>query len=99
MKNISAQVILKPAVLQDAFSVVDMFRRAGFIAGPLVANNFSITAPAPLFEKYFGAASEQASSARQQSELPLDGLPPETRNAVEAVVFTKPPDFGPGGNY
>jgi hypothetical protein len=31
--------------------------------------------------------------------LPLDGLPQVARQAIEAVIFTTPPDFGPGGKY
>jgi len=99
MQTPSAQVILKPSALHDAPSVVAAFRHAGFSVGPLVANNFSITAPVSLFETHFGVAPAQGTRARQQPELPLDALPPIARNAVEAVVFTKPPDFGPGGNY
>ncbi|MEA2904738.1 MAG: hypothetical protein QOI12_2125 [Alphaproteobacteria bacterium] len=99
MPSIPAQVVLKPDALADAPSVLQAFRDAGFTTGPLIANNFSIEAPAPLFDKYFGDAAARASHAKGTTELPLDALPPASRDAIEAVVFTRPPDFGPGGNY
>jgi hypothetical protein len=92
--KLSAQVILKPEALKSAALVAEALRKENFVVGPLVANNFSIEASPSLFGRYFGVAH-----AGPPYELPLDGLPQVARQAIEAVIFTTPPDFGPGGKY
>ncbi|HYN22428.1 MAG TPA: hypothetical protein VE078_15815 [Thermoanaerobaculia bacterium] len=64
---------------------------AGFEAGPLVGNSFSITAPAKTFEKVFGTGVREAASEGRE----LDDLPGSLAKDVAAVTFTPPPDFGP----
>ena len=77
---------------------------AGFEVGNVVANSFSITAPAATFEKVFGArirrdpqrgAVKEAGQAGTL-ELPLKKLEREVAGVIEAVTFSPPPDFGPG---
>jgi hypothetical protein len=85
--------------MHTASAVVEAFRYAGFSTGPLVANNFSIEGADVLFKKYFSITPAQALNTRQSTELPLDFLPQAVRAGVQAIVFTKPPDFGPGGAY
>lgn len=87
------------------------FERAGFDVGPLLANNFSITAVPRRFETYFNVTVEasrlqvmkgllvRTNKGSVRSHVPLDSLPPSERDQIEAIVFSKPPDFGPGGNY
>jgi hypothetical protein len=63
------------------------FAQLGFEVGQVFGVSFSITAPRSRVEQTFGTA--------EGLELPLDRLPPEIRQHVEAVTFTPPPDFGP----
>jgi hypothetical protein len=70
----------------------------GFEVGPLVGTSFSISAPGEVFERVFGVKPRPGSKGMLASgsyELPQDGLPLAVRNAVHAVTFTPPPDFGP----
>ena len=108
IEPISAQVVLSAESLSDPEPVINEFTRAGFAVGPLFANSFSITAPSRKFETYFHISLQ--SSAKEgilvrskeksvASNLPLDALPTGIRKGIEAVLFTKPPDFGPAGNY
>jgi hypothetical protein len=77
---------------------------AGFEVGNVVANSFSITAPAATFEKVFGARIRRdpqrgaVTEAGQAGalELPLKKLEREVAGVIEAVTFSPPPDFGPG---
>jgi hypothetical protein len=94
----SAQVILRPSAVPTAPAVIEAFRQAGFTVGPLVANNFSVSGSDDLFEKLFGVGLPETRGVQQETQLPLKRLAPQIRRAVQAVVFTKPPDFGPG-NY
>jgi hypothetical protein len=101
----SAQVILSPGAAK-AHPVAEAFRSAGFDVGPMVADNFSISGPESLFTKYFdvglshtrGGAAVRGRSGVASQHLPLDKLPVDIKPHVGAVVFTPPPDFGPG-NY
>ena len=97
---VSAQVVLRPATAATSKAVMDAFGQAGFAVGDLVANNFSISAPATTFESFFrvqqetlsGIRSSQSVSAR---ELPLESLPMQIRDKIAYVVFSRPLDFGP----
>ncbi len=81
------------------------FRDEGFEVTPRVALSFSIIGPQSLFEKVFRGqltveGEGTAMTARTETgkfELPLESLPPEVAGAVQAVAFTRPPDFGPTG--
>ncbi len=77
---------------------------AGFEVGTLVANNFSITAPAATFEDAFhtklrrdahGGIQCVRDGGSAQSELPLQTPGGELSQHVAAVTFSPPPDFGP----
>jgi hypothetical protein len=96
MENTTAQVILVPEALQRASAIAEEFKRAGFTTGTFVANNFSIAGTRELFESYFGMPSAQTSDTSQERELPLGTLSPELQSAVQAIVMTRRPDFGPG---
>jgi hypothetical protein len=87
---------------------MESFRRRGFVVGPLVANNFSIEAPVATFEEYFGVRLVARPSSGMQIEgvegasafeLPRNALPDPVRDKVTAVLFTRPPDFGPGACF
>jgi hypothetical protein len=100
----SAQVVLRPTTSAVSKAVMDAFGQAGFAVGDLVANNFSITAPAATFGSFFrvqqetlsGIRSSQSVSAR---ELPLEALPMQIRDKIAHVVFSRPLDFGPGAHF
>ena len=68
------------------------FEQAGFDVGPLVANSFSITGPARLFNKVLRTTRAGRSADLQ---LPVKGLPAAVAGVIEAITFTPPPDFGP----
>ena len=80
------------------------FTAAGFEAGPVVGNSFSISATVGVFESLFnihlrhqqegGVASVRIQESGSY-ELPLQALPRSVIENVEAVTFTPPPDFGP----
>ena len=97
---ISAQVVLNAAGLLQAPRVRERFAAAGFQVGPLVGNSFSITGPVKLFERVFKMpAGGQGHQPFSVTELPLSGLEPNLGEPIQTVLFTRPPDFGPGGNY
>jgi len=105
-KLISAQVVIGSAA--DATAVMEEFKRAGFEVGPLFGNSFSITAEASKFESYFNAtlelSSREAITVRTKensirSDLPLDSVSEGVRDKITAIVFSRPPDFGPGGDF
>lgn len=90
---VSAQIVLKPSSLSAAESVAKALADAGFQVGSLVANNFSITAPAETFEIYFGV------ELRPSEAIPLSSVPASIRKKIESIVIPAKPDFGPWGNY
>jgi len=63
------------------------FEDLGFEVSPAVGPSFSITAPRSRFMAVFDTTDTL--------ELPLDRLPADAREHVQAVTFTPPPDFGP----
>jgi hypothetical protein len=79
------------------------FRSAGFDLGEPVGISFSISGPRSLFETAFG---ERLSAKRERGvvrsvrtaggglELPLRRLPAGVSQAVQAVAFPPPPEFG-----
>jgi len=89
---------------EAAAQVRGAYAAAGFEVGPLVANNFSITAPAATFERVFHVKLRRAArggiqfvhaDGSAQSEPPLQTLSEELSRHVAAVTFSEPPDFGP----
>src|SRR5712671_4532739 len=105
---LSAQVLLEPQAVATPQEVLDAFRQAGFTAGPLVGNNFSIVAPVATFRSYFrvdlataprGGVSVLGPEVGSALDLSVDVLPAAIRDKVQAVVFTKRPDFGPGAQF
>jgi hypothetical protein len=108
-KNVSAQVLLSAtgAAKQGTDAGRDAraaFAAAGFEVGALVGNNFSITGPTSLFEKFFqvqlarthrGGLQGVRDDGSACEELPTVALPAPLREQVAAVTFTPPPDFGP----
>lgn len=73
----------------------------GFEVGGCVGNSFSITGPARLFESYFQTKLQEdrrggLKFAGDDYELPKQKIPAALRGEIAAVMFTPPPDFGPG---
>jgi hypothetical protein len=69
--------------------VTRWFDERGFQVGGVLGPAFAITGPAGLFEDTFGTADPAVPPT-------VDRLPPEIARHLDAVVFTAPPDFGPG---
>jgi hypothetical protein len=95
---VSAQVILNKNV-ELLEHILEQFEMLGFECGPVIANSFSITASQSCFEQAFAVHLEQRHQQftleHGELEFPLEHLSEEVRLNVQAVVFTKPPDFGP----
>jgi len=107
-RDISAQVVLKPVHIISPDDIANEFQKAGFRAGPLLANSFAITAPMALFERFLDVSLEitpkgevhvSGRSGPARFELPLDKLNPAIVEGIQSIVFTPMPDFGPGGNF
>jgi hypothetical protein len=81
--------------------VESYFRSHGFEVSPTFATSFSITGSATVFEGTFGRRVRPGpqgvvvNGTEGTGELPLDQLPAEVADAVQAIVFPPPPDFGP----
>jgi hypothetical protein len=75
------------------------FKELGFEVGELVANSFSITATRNTFERVFHTQlhrSENRFTLKDNSlEFPLEKLPENLGQRINAVTFSTPPDFGP----
>lgn len=92
----SAQVVLNQPSRSIYEAAQDFFEQAGFTVGPLIANNFSISAPVTTFDSYFHTSPDVASKrGLQDTDLNLDVLPPDIRLNVDAILLSRPPDFGP----
>ncbi|MGH3666581.1 MAG: hypothetical protein ACRDU8_10940 [Egibacteraceae bacterium] len=85
----------------------DWFAEQGFDVGELVGTSFAVTAPRSRFEATFGdhvkvegagAATGGAASVagRDDRTLSLERLPETVAEALQAVAFSPPLDFGPG---
>lgn len=46
-----------------------------------------------------GPGGARGAAAASSDQLPLQALPPSLRPLVTTVLFTRPPDFGPGGGF
>ena len=97
------------ASLPDPVAVAhaqEWFRSVGFDVSDPGAVDFSITGSLALFERVFGTTLAvqgdgqvlDATVAGGGRELPLAGVPDTVRSLLEAVAFTEPPAFGPGGD-
>jgi len=101
-QTLSALVVLRPRG-EFAPDPERYFNEQGFEVTPRIALSLSIIGPQSLFEKVFGApllveGEGTTTTARTQTggfELPLESLPPEVADEVEAITFTPPPAFGP----
>lgn len=92
---------------EDVKLATKVFRDLGFKVGDVVGTSFSISASAGIFEKVFnikivGDAQKGIQCKWKDNSvkdhLPLSALPKDASGLVKAIVFTPPPDFGPG-NY
>lgn len=93
----SAQVVLKTSGLLQAQLVREYFARAGFQVGPVVGISFSIAGSVTQFEQSFGVRADSTGERPfAADELPLTALDPALDAHVQAVLFSRPPDFGPG---
>ena len=96
----AAQVVLMPSSLGRADQVKERFVAAGFQAGQVVGVSFSIAAPVEQFEHFFKVrADPSADRPFPGDQLPLSALDLALQTDVQAVLLTRPPDFGPGQNY
>lgn len=107
-RPLSAQVLLKTSDPRAEQQARGELLDAGFEAGPLVGNSFSISGAAKKFQSYFeippgsmpGAGTEGGlAAASSEYSLPMTKLSDAVKSNVTAIVFTKLPDFGPFGGY
>lgn len=82
------------------------FREAGFAVSEPGAVDVSIAGQRTLFERVFTTTLTVEGDdvaldvvvAGTGRELPLASLPADVQALIEAVAFTEPPAFGPGGD-
>jgi hypothetical protein len=86
----AAQVILSDTDAADRAR--RHFADCGFEVGPFVGISFSIAGTPGRFRETFGGAEPDPKGG----ELPIDSLPDDLRQAVQAVATDEPPAFGPG---
>jgi hypothetical protein len=86
-QEMSAQVAVHHDAVARLSEIVREFADAGFTAGPLVGNSFSISAPVHVFEAYFGQRLADVPPSRL-STLPVNAVGPAVRPLVVAIVFT-----------
>lgn len=90
-------------VSDNAEKVRRFFSKIGFEVGSLFGNSFSLTGKRALFEKVFHVRVNSVTSGAlvvlkngvTQSEFPLDRIPSEIKELIEAIAFTSAPAFGP----
>jgi hypothetical protein len=87
-----AAALPDPAV---AARVRAWFEQAGFQVGPAGPLSFSISGPASLFETHLGSESAGGSASGGGTTFDAGALPADIAGAVEAVITSAPPDFGP----
>jgi hypothetical protein len=75
------------------------FATAGFQEGAFIGISFSIAAPVQRFEEVFKVDFEKDGYPYAATELPLSALKPSLHDNIKAVLFTRPPDFGPSGHF
>lgn len=69
------------------------FRAAGFEVGAVRGLAMMITGPDAAYLRLFGHRPSNSAA------LPLDGLPPDVAENIEAVATDTPPDYGVSGGY
>lgn len=92
-QTVSAQAVLTPIALGNVQAAVKALGRAGFEVGAVVGGNVSITASHAHFARYFGISGELP------KQIQAEQMPVAVRPHLERIVFAKPPEFGPWGNY
>ena len=75
------------------------FQDAGFQASGLAGISFTISAPRSVFESVFGTKLSVTAKKAEPMELPSGRLPAALRKVVKAVTFSRPPEFGPTGQF
>ena len=85
---------------RGATEAVRFFAAVGFEVGPYVAGTFSVTGRRSLFERTFDERLRAEESGGHRTaggslELDLAALPANVARDIEAVAFSRPPDFGP----
>lgn len=92
---LSAEVVLRDSA--GASALRQWFVRRGFTTSAPAGISFSVTGPRSLFEDTFHVQFDEAGNrpGHEVLELTLPELPDELADAVDAVTFSEPPDFGP----
>jgi len=105
---ISAQVVLNTTEPSAVEQVREYFRNAGFDAGPFFGTSFSISGSMGQFASHFSVAPQRLPyGGRPRNDhgvsieynLPMENLPEAVKQKISAIIFTRPPDFGPVGGY
>jgi hypothetical protein len=82
----------------------DALTKLGFKVGEMVGIGMSITAPAGVFKKVFGAQLCEGEDGGTKvlgangslgTEIPRAGWPKKIANLATAIAFSTPPEFGP----
>jgi len=89
-KNLAA-ILPPPHAVERAQAY---FSAQGCTVYPAVANSFAIEAERTVLDKIFRLA-ELKSLESTGGDLDLGKLPRDIQELLEAVSFTRPPDFGP----
>ncbi|HEY7597359.1 MAG TPA: hypothetical protein VH969_29705 [Actinophytocola sp.] len=92
-EQITAETVAAMRPDEAAVSAVrDYFQAEGFTVSPLRGISSTITGPRAAFERQFGATALTG----EPLELPLDQLPRQVSEVVQAITFSARPDYGPG---
>lgn len=110
-KTIDGEVVVTSENISDyapsseaVMKAQDMFRAKGFDVGNVVGISFSISAPVEVFENTFKLRVRKTASegfefiqadGSGSGELPKSSLALLPGGIAQAVIFVKPPDFGP----
>ncbi|MCL8015669.1 hypothetical protein [Streptomyces sp. AS02] len=86
---LSSHVLL--AAQKPVEQVLAYFADHGFDVGEVIASGFALSGPRTAYLETFGTAPDTTDS----DELPLERLPREIADGIEAVAVLSPPDFGP----
>ncbi|GAA4071341.1 hypothetical protein [Streptomyces shaanxiensis] len=89
LNPLSSHVLLVPQ--KPVEQVLAYFTDHGFDVGEVIASGFALTGPRAVYLETFGTAPDTT----QSDELPLERLPREIADGIEAVAVLSPPDFGP----
>ena len=94
---LSAEVVLHEPADASAARLRQWFAGRGFTTSAPAGISFSVTGARSLFEKTFHVEFDEKSNrpGLEVLELPMPDLPAGLQDAVDAVTFSAPPDFGP----